>query len=96
MIVVASTISVSCYGATNRVEISSGALLAPDNQMLWGAAINRAPGDKVQADVNPPRFRWAYVPNMQEIQLAEPGPKHLQVLYNLSSVSIPNSTATTN
>ena len=81
LIIVALTTAVSCQRETNRVEISSDALLAPDNQMLWGVVINRAPGDKVQADVNPPRFRWFYVPNMQELQLSDPPPKHLQVLY---------------
>ncbi len=90
MIIVALFLAVGCQSQPKDIEItqsapvkiSSEALLAPDNQMLWGAAINRAPGDKVLADVNPPRFRWAYVPNMREVMLADPGPRDLQVLYN--------------
>jgi len=44
-------------------RISSEALLPIDEEMLHCNFVNAAPADGALAQVNPPRFRWFYVPN---------------------------------
>ncbi len=69
------------YAHAGRTTISAEALVTPDNQMLWGLVVNRAPGDGAAAEVNPPRFRWFYVPDIPHIKARDPALGSLIALY---------------
>jgi hypothetical protein len=43
--------------------IGDEALIKPDSRMLFSTYVNNSPGDGMVAEVNPPRFRWYYLPN---------------------------------
>ncbi len=56
-------------GCTEKTEIiGEEALLKLDSRMLFSAVVNNSPGNGMNAEVNPPRFRWYYVPNPAEMQ----------------------------
>lgn len=42
--------------------IGSESLIKLDSRMLFSSVVNNSPGNGMDADVNPPRFRWFYVP----------------------------------
>ena len=48
--------------------ISDEALVPPNEQMIYGAIVNFLPPNGAQARVNPPRFRWFYVPDPSKLQ----------------------------
>ncbi len=51
-------------GGRGQVEvISNEALLKLDSRMRFSSYVNNSPGDGMNVEVNPPRFRWYYVPN---------------------------------
>ena len=48
--------------------IGDDALIKLDSRMLFSSYVNNSPGDGMDAQVNPPRFRWYYVPNPQNMR----------------------------
>ncbi|MBN2413570.1 DUF4962 domain-containing protein [candidate division KSB1 bacterium] len=50
-------------GREKENVISNEALLKLDSRMRFSSFVNNSPGDGMDAEVNPPRFRWYYVPN---------------------------------
>jgi hypothetical protein len=84
MIIVGLMLVLAIIGCNPREEIiGNDALLKLDSRMLFSAIVNYSPGDGMDAEVNPPRFRWYYVPNPAEMnELIKPNMFRFQVADN--------------
>ena len=60
---------ISLYGCVDKKAsvIGKEALIQLDSRMLFSSYINVSPGNGMVAEVNPPRFRWFYVPKPREM-----------------------------
>jgi hypothetical protein len=66
----------------NRI-ISQEALIPLDSRMLNSVMVNFSPGNDMIAEVNPPRFRWYYVPDPEKmLALIRPNKFRFQVADN--------------
>ena len=55
-------------GKQTAAKVVGGeSLIALDSRMLYSSFVNNSPGDGMRAEVNPPRFRWFYVPDPLEL-----------------------------
>ncbi|MEQ6119803.1 heparinase II/III family protein [Reichenbachiella sp. MALMAid0571] len=48
--------------------IGSEALINLDSRLRFSSFVNNSPGNNMNAEVNPPRFRWFYVQNPKEMK----------------------------
>lgn len=63
--------------------IDSDALIKLDSRMLFSSYVNNSPGNGMDAEVNPPRFRWYYYSKPLEMpDLIRPGKFSFQVADN--------------
>ena len=75
-------IIISMNGCTikNTNVIGGEALIKLNSRMLFSSYVNNSPGNGMDAEVNPPRFRWYYVPNPVEMKsLIKPSTFRFQI-----------------
>lgn len=60
-------IFVKCSQSGGTTVIGKKALIKLDSRMKFSSYVNNSPGDGMNAEVNPPRFRWFYVMNPNKV-----------------------------
>ncbi len=65
--IISSGIFVKCSQSGGTTVIGKKALIKLDSRMKFSSYVNNSPGDGIDAEVNPPRFRWFYLLNPDKV-----------------------------
>ncbi len=67
IIIIPFGIFMNCSQSGVATVIGKEALIKPDSRMRFSSYVNDSPGNGIDAEVNPPRFRWFYVMNPDKV-----------------------------